>query len=62
MVVLCFRVGHVCQLIAAGIGINWLDSKDSKNTPLHWAACYRNKNIVTYLIGGCSKIYCKYCH
>jgi hypothetical protein len=62
MVVLCFRVGRVCQLIAAGIGINSWDSEDSKNTPLHWAACYGNKDIVTCLIGGCSKIYCTYCH
>jgi len=57
-----FRVGRVCQLIVAGIGINWWDSEDSKNTPLHWAACYRNKDIVTCLIGGCSKSYCTYYH
>jgi hypothetical protein len=62
MVVLCFRVGRVCQLIAAGISINSWDSEDSKNTPLHWAACYGNKDIVTCLIGGCSKSCCAYCH
>ncbi|XP_069671476.1 uncharacterized protein [Periplaneta americana] len=44
------EVGRVCQLIAAGIGINSWDSDDSKNTPLHWAACYGNKDIVTCLI------------
>jgi len=62
LVVLCFRVGRVCQLIAAGIGINSWDSEDSKNTPLHWAACYGNRDIVTCLIGGCSKSCCTYCH
>ena len=61
VVVLCCRVGRVCQLIAAGISINSWDSEDSKNTPLHWAACYGNKDIVTCLIGGCSKS-CTYCH
>jgi hypothetical protein len=52
IVFLCFRVGRVCQLIAAGISINSWDSEESKNTPLHWAACYGNKDIVTCLIGG----------
>jgi hypothetical protein len=62
MVVLCCRVGRVCQLIAAGISINSWDSEDSKNTPLHWAACYGNKDIVTCLIGGYSKSCCTHCH
>ncbi|KAJ9589645.1 hypothetical protein L9F63_017134, partial [Diploptera punctata] len=44
------EVGRVCQLIAAGISINSWDSEESKNTPLHWAACYGNKDIVTCLI------------
>ncbi|XP_021936074.1 uncharacterized protein LOC110837829 isoform X2 [Zootermopsis nevadensis] len=44
------EVGRVCQLIAAGISINSWDSEDSRNTPLHWAACYGNKDIVTCLI------------
>nr|CAD7571546.1 unnamed protein product [Timema californicum] len=43
-------VGRVCQLVAAGININSWDSVESKNTPLHWAACYGNKEIVTCLI------------
>jgi hypothetical protein len=50
--VLFFRVGRVCQLIAAGININSWDSEESKNTPLHWAACFGNKDIITCLIGG----------
>nr|CAD7405719.1 unnamed protein product [Timema cristinae] len=45
-----YRVGRVCQLVAAGININSWDSVESKNTPLHWAACYGNKEIVTCLI------------
>nr|CAD7442185.1 unnamed protein product [Timema bartmani] len=44
------EVGRVCQLVAAGININSWDSVESKNTPLHWAACYGNKEIVTCLI------------
>ncbi|XP_046384322.1 uncharacterized protein LOC124154554 isoform X2 [Ischnura elegans] len=44
------EVGRVCQLNAAGICINSLDSEDSKNTPLHWAACYGNRDIVSCLI------------
>lgn len=44
------EVGRVCQLIAAGININSWDSEESRNTPLHWAACYGNKDIVTCLI------------
>ncbi|XP_063217542.1 uncharacterized protein LOC134528147 [Bacillus rossius redtenbacheri] len=44
------EVGRVCQLIAAGISINSWDSEESKNTPLHWAACYGNKDMVSCLI------------
>lgn len=46
-----FRVGRVCQLVAAGISINARDSEGSKNTPLHWAACYGNRDIVACLLG-----------
>jgi hypothetical protein len=62
MVIFCFRVGHLCQLIAAVMSMNWWDSKESKNTPLHCAACCGNEGIVTRLIGGCSKNCCRYCH
>ncbi|XP_046749548.1 uncharacterized protein LOC124413185 [Diprion similis] len=41
---------RVVQLLAAGININSWDSEGSKNTPLHWAACYGNKDIITCLI------------
>ncbi|GLH15836.1 Poly [ADP-ribose] polymerase tankyrase [Gryllus bimaculatus] len=44
------EVGRVCQLIAAGISINAWDSEESKNTPLHWAACYGNQDIVVCLL------------
>jgi hypothetical protein len=32
MTILCSRVGRVCRLIAAGIGINSWDSEENKNT------------------------------
>ncbi|KAK9298691.1 hypothetical protein QLX08_008058 [Tetragonisca angustula] len=41
---------RVLQLLDAGINVNSWDSHGSKNTPLHWAACYGNKDIVTCLI------------
>lgn len=44
------ELGRVVQLLAAGININSWDSEGSKNTPLHWAACYGNKDIITCLI------------
>ena len=42
---------RVCQLLSAGISVNSWDSEDSGNTPLHWAACYGNREIVACLIG-----------
>ena len=39
------------QLLAAGIDVNSWDSEGSKNTPLHWAACYGNKEVVGCLLG-----------
>ena len=48
-------VGRVCQLIAAGVEVNLLDSPDSRNTPLHWAVTYGNKDVVQCL---CSKYKC----
>ncbi|XP_034950248.1 uncharacterized protein [Chelonus insularis] len=41
---------RVIQLLSAGIDVNAWDSEGSKNTPLHWAACYGNKEIVACLI------------
>lgn len=37
-------------LITAGIDVNSWDSEGSKNTPLHWAACFGNKEIVQCLL------------
>ncbi|XP_076162883.1 uncharacterized protein LOC143144407 isoform X2 [Ptiloglossa arizonensis] len=45
------EIDRVVQLLDAGLNVNSWDSHGSKNTPLHWAACYGNKDIVTYLIG-----------
>ncbi|XP_011310616.1 uncharacterized protein [Fopius arisanus] len=44
------EIDRVLQLLAAGIDINSWDSEGSKNTPLHWAACYGNKEMMTCLI------------
>lgn len=45
------------QLLDAGLNVNSWDSHGSKNTPLHWAACYGNKDIVTCLIGTILKLF-----
>lgn len=37
-------------LLSAGIDVNSWDSEGSKNTPLHWAACFGNKEIVNCLL------------
>lgn len=39
------------QLLDAGLDVNSWDSQGSKNTPLHWAACYGNKDIIACLLG-----------
>lgn len=41
---------RVCQLLAANVSVNLIDSPDTANTPLHWAACYANKETVQCLI------------
>lgn len=46
-----YRVDRVVQLLDAGLDVNSWDSQGSKNTPLHWAACYGNKEIITCLLG-----------
>ncbi|XP_041351474.1 uncharacterized protein LOC121370371 [Gigantopelta aegis] len=40
------NVGRVCQLLAAGVDINLIDSVETKNTPLHWAVCYGSRDVV----------------
>ncbi|KAH0951694.1 hypothetical protein HN011_012504 [Eciton burchellii] len=44
------EVDRVIQLLDAGLNVNSWDSQGSKNTPLHWAACYGNKDIIACLI------------
>ncbi|XP_043476620.1 uncharacterized protein LOC122507780 [Leptopilina heterotoma] len=44
------EIERVEQLLVSGINVNSWDSEGSKNTPLHWAACYGNKEIVAFLI------------
>ncbi|KAG7208569.1 hypothetical protein KM043_014782 [Ampulex compressa] len=44
------EIERVTQLINAGVNVNSWDSQGSKNTPLHWAACYGNKDVVACLI------------
>ncbi|XP_046981573.1 uncharacterized protein LOC124550870 isoform X1 [Schistocerca americana] len=44
------EVGRVCQLVAAGIDVNARDSEGSGNVPLHWAACYGDREVVACLL------------
>lgn len=46
-----YRIDRVVQLLEAGLDVNSWDSQGSKNTPLHWAACYGNKEIIACLLG-----------
>ena len=45
------RIKRVQRLLLAGINVNSWDSDSSRNTPLHWAACYGNKEMVQFLTG-----------
>lgn len=49
------RIDRVVQLLDAGLDVNSWDSQGSKNTPLHWAACYGNKDIIACLLGNILK-------
>uniref|UniRef100_A0AC34R811 Beta-hexosaminidase bacterial type N-terminal domain-containing protein n=1 Tax=Panagrolaimus sp. JU765 TaxID=591449 RepID=A0AC34R811_9BILA len=44
------NLGRVCQLIAAGVNVNSIDSPQSRNTPLHYAASYSSDEIVKTLV------------
>ncbi|XP_059160315.1 uncharacterized protein LOC131943943 [Physella acuta] len=43
------NLGRVCQLLAAGVDINLIDSPEMMNTPLHWAVCHGNRDMVQCL-------------
>ncbi|KAK2152971.1 hypothetical protein LSH36_313g04004 [Paralvinella palmiformis] len=49
-------IGSVCQLIAAGVDVNMLDTGHSKNTPLHWAASYGSKDVIQCLVKRGAKV------
>lgn len=53
MVIFCvrYRLERVQQLVKAGVGVNTWDSQATRNTPLHWAACYADSSVVAFLIG-----------
>lgn len=38
-------------MLDAGVDVNSYDTSDTRNSPLHWAACYGTKDIVKFLIG-----------
>lgn len=38
-------------MLDAGVDVNCIDTNDTKNSPLHWAACYGSKEVVRFLIG-----------
>lgn len=43
------RLGRVCQLFASGVDVNLIDSEESQNTPLHWAASFGNRAVIQCL-------------
>ncbi|GFR59922.1 tankyrase-1 [Elysia marginata] len=43
------NLGRVCQLLAAGVDIHLTDSPEMMNTPLHWAVCHGNRDMVQCL-------------
>lgn len=48
---MCCSLERIQQLISAGVDVNAVDSESTQNSPLHWAACYSNVEIISYLIG-----------
>ncbi|XP_046665374.1 poly [ADP-ribose] polymerase tankyrase-like isoform X1 [Homalodisca vitripennis] len=44
------QLERIHQLVKAGVNINTWDSEATRNTPLHWAACYADSRVVAYLI------------
>ncbi|XP_048734927.2 uncharacterized protein LOC125650577 [Ostrea edulis] len=43
------KLGRVCQLFASGVDVNLIDSEESQNTPLHWAASFGNRAVIQCL-------------
>ncbi|EEB20158.1 conserved hypothetical protein [Pediculus humanus corporis] len=43
-------VNRVKQILDAGVDVNCVDTKETKNSPLHWAACYGTGNVIKFLI------------
>lgn len=44
------NLDRIQQLIASGVNVNSLDSQESGNTPLHWAASFGNAEAVQLLL------------
>jgi ankyrin repeat protein len=40
------RLARVCQLLSTGVPIDAVDSEQTGNTALHWAASYANVDVV----------------
>ena len=47
----CFSLDQVNQLVTAGVDVNFFDTKDTQNTPLHWVASFGDANTVECLCG-----------
>lgn len=45
------RLDRVAQMLDAGVSPNAVDSEESRNTPLHFAACYGSTEVVNLLLG-----------
>ncbi|XP_074652559.1 uncharacterized protein LOC141906956 [Tubulanus polymorphus] len=43
------NVVRVCEILDAGVDINLIDSAESQNTPLHWAASFADKEMIQCL-------------
>lgn len=45
------RLERIQQFVSAGVDVNAVDSESTQNSPLHWAACYSDAQIISYLVG-----------
>lgn len=48
---MCCSIDQVKQLIESGVTVNFTDTLESSNTPLHWAASYGNEKMTECLCG-----------